>query len=62
MHEGEDEEIEARSVDYSIGSSLIYLSFPWSLAEEAYKKVKDLAVKHGLGFFNVSNQEKEIIF
>ncbi|MCP3926947.1 MAG: hypothetical protein GY714_30685 [Desulfobacterales bacterium] len=60
-YEGDDEEIEDKLVDYCIGKSLIYSSFPWSEAENAYYKVKELAEKHKLGFFNVSAGEVEIL-
>lgn len=46
--------------DYSIGQSVIYAAFAWSQAEGAYKAMRGLAVKHGVGFFDVSADEGEI--
>jgi hypothetical protein len=62
-----DEEIDNMEndsylTDYSIGREIIYAAFAWSLAEEAYEKMKSLALKHGVGFFNVSENDGEIIF
>ena len=39
---------------YSIGETLVYAAFSWSEAEDALKLTFRLAVKHGVGFFNVS--------
>ncbi|MCP4354469.1 MAG: hypothetical protein GY793_02315 [Proteobacteria bacterium] len=60
-YKGDDEEIEDKLVDYCIGKSLIYTSFPWSGAENGYYKVKESAQKHKLGFFNVSSNKVEIL-
>jgi predicted RNA-binding Zn-ribbon protein involved in translation (DUF1610 family) len=46
--------------DYSLGRSVIYGAFAWSDAEAAYKQVKKLAAKHGVGFFDVSGDEEDI--
>ncbi len=48
--------------DYSIGRSVIYAAFAWSVAELAFAEVDRLAVKHGVGFFDVSSNEGEIRF
>ena len=40
--------------DYSIGRNVIYAAFAWSEAQGAIKKTVDLAMKHNIGFFNVS--------
>lgn len=47
--------------DYSIGNDVIYAAFSWSLAEEAYDKVRELAEKHRVGFFNVSSDDGDIL-
>jgi hypothetical protein len=47
--------------DYSIGQSVIYAAFAWSQAEGAYNAMRGLAVKHGVGFFDVSADEGEIL-
>ena len=58
----DDMENESYLTDYSIGQEVIYASFSWSLTEEAYEKMKLLALKHGVGFFDVSTDDGEIIF
>ena len=42
--------------DYSVGRSVIYISFAWSEAEKAYEATSSLARRHGLGFFDVSGE------
>jgi hypothetical protein len=51
-----------RATDYSIGRSVIYACFQWSEAESAYAIVRALAVRHGVGFFNVSADDGEFWF
>jgi hypothetical protein len=46
--------------EYSLGRYVIYVSFAWSEAEAAYKQVKQLAAKHGVGFFDVSGTDGDI--
>lgn len=48
--------------DYCIGSAVIYTAFAWSVCEEAYNKMRELAEKHDVGFFNVSAEDGEILF
>lgn len=50
----------SRRTDYSLGRSVIYAAFAWSQAEAAYKLVKDLARRHGVGFFDVSGTEGDL--
>lgn len=57
----EDENLESHTVDYCIGRDVIYVAFAWSAAEEAYELMRELAEKHGVGFFNVSADNGEII-
>lgn len=59
--EVEDDDAEAHLTEYSIGHNVIYAPFAWSVAEEAYEKVKALAQKHGVGFYDVSNDDGDII-
>ena len=40
--------------DYSIGKVVIHAAFDWSCSEDAHKVVRNLACKHGIGFFDVS--------
>ncbi|RUO29571.1 hypothetical protein [Aliidiomarina soli] len=53
---------DSRVTDYSIGQNVIYSAFSWSVVEEAYPKVRELAIKHSVGFFDVSADNGEIIF
>ena len=48
--------------DYSIGKSIILASFSWSVVEEAHTKMRSLAIKHKVGFFDVSASNGEILF
>jgi hypothetical protein len=48
--------------DYCIGRDVIYVAFAWSVAEQAYDKMVELAKKHGVGFFDVSNDDGDILF
>jgi hypothetical protein len=50
-------EIEGRLAEYSIGRSLIYVGFSWSQTEAAYEATSRLAVKHKVGFFDVSSDK-----
>ena len=59
--EVEDDDADAHLTDYSIGRNVIYAAFAWSVAEEAYEKMKALAQKHGVGFFDVSSNDGDII-
>ena len=57
----EDEDLELRMVDYSIGHDVIYAAFSWSVADEAYELMRSLAEKHKVGFFDVSADDGDII-
>jgi hypothetical protein len=46
-----------RLTDYSIGRHVIYAAFAWSVAEDAYPVVRQLAVKHRVGFYDASGDE-----
>ena len=59
--EVEDDDAEAHLTEYSIGHNVSYAAVAWSVAEEAYEKVKALAQKHGVGFYDVSNDDGDII-
>ncbi len=48
--------------DHCVGRHVIYSAFAWSVAESAYLKMRELAVKHGLGFYDVSGEGGEILF
>jgi hypothetical protein len=47
--------------DHCIGRTVIYSAFPWPEAEEAYSKMRELAIKHSVGFFDVSSENGEIL-
>ena len=49
-----DEELENHLADYCVGKEVIYIAFAWSVAEEAYESMLKLALKHDVGFFDVS--------
>jgi hypothetical protein len=62
-----DDEIDRaghRLTDYSIGKHAIYAAFAWSVAEDAYESVRETAVAHNVGFFDVSGDgpDPEIYF
>jgi hypothetical protein len=58
----EEDEDNDYVTDYSIGRDVIYAAFSWSLAEQAYDKMKALAEKHKVGFFDASADEGGILF
>ena len=45
--------------DYTIGKSVIYMSFGWDSIDAAHETVVRLASKHALGFFDVSSDLAE---
>ncbi|PWF55382.1 hypothetical protein [Massilia glaciei] len=45
--------------DYTIGKSLIYITFDWDKVDEAHAAVFRLAGQHGLGFFDASSDLAE---
>ena len=47
--------------DYCIGKEVIYSTFGWSVAEQAHAKMRELAIKHSVGFFDVSDDNGEIL-
>ena len=59
--EKDEAEDNPKITDYCIGKTVIYSAFAWACAEEAHTAMKQLAIKHKIGFFDVSAQEGEII-
>jgi hypothetical protein len=57
-----DDVDDPKVTDHCIGKSVIYSAFSWSVAEEAYPKMRELAIKHSVGFFYVSTDNGEILF
>lgn len=56
-----DEDLANRITDYCIGKDVIYACFAWSLAEDAYNTMLKTALKHGVGFFDVSGNGEIIL-
>lgn len=48
--------------DYCIGRDVIYVTFAWSNAENAYEVMKRVAEKHKVGFFDASGNDGDILF
>jgi hypothetical protein len=48
--------------DHCCGNSVIYSAFAWSVADTARRTMRELAIKHGLGFYDVSGDPGEILF
>lgn len=57
----ENEDLDNHVIDYSIGKEVIYAAFSWPAAEEAYHLTRKLAKKHEVGFFDVSENDGDII-
>lgn len=59
----DDDDDDPRITDHCIGKDVIYSAFAWSCAEDAYNTMRELAIKHKVGFFDVSAVgEGEILF
>lgn len=55
-----DDVDDPKVTDYSIGKSVIYAGFAWSVAESAYEAMRSLAEKHRIGFFALSNDDAAV--
>ena len=55
-----DDPDDPKVTDYSLGRTVIYAAFAWSEAESAHRHAKELAAKHGVGFFEVSSDKGDI--
>ena len=52
-----------RLTNYSLGSAVIYAAFAYSVAEDAYNTMRNLAIQLKVGFFDVTSEDDgEIIF
>jgi hypothetical protein len=60
-HHEDNAKWEDRLTDYCIGKDVIYAAFAWSIADEAYELMKELAKQHDVGFFDVSAGDGDII-
>ncbi len=47
--------------DYRIGRDVIYASFSWKLSAEACELARELASKHGAGFFDAGGDGEIIL-
>jgi hypothetical protein len=61
-YEPAHDEDNSRLTGYTLGKSVIYVHFRWPEAKAAYATLRALAVKHRVGFFNVSASDGEIWF
>lgn len=52
---------EAFVTDYCIAENAIYLAFAWSISAEAYSSVVSTAISTGVGFFDVSASNGQIL-
>lgn len=52
---------EAFVTDYSLAENAIYMGFAWSISGQAYNHVFNTALSAGVGFFNVSGNDGEIL-
>lgn len=57
-----DDVDDPKVTDHCIGKNVIYSAFAWSVADDAYPAMRDLAIKHSVGFFDVSADNGEILF
>jgi hypothetical protein len=56
-----DDVDDPKVTDFSVGKSVIYAAFAWSEAENALATMRELAIKHNVGFFDVSADNGEIL-
>jgi len=57
-----DDVDDPKVTDHCIGNNVNYSAFSWSEAEGAYSIMRELAIKHSVGFFDVSADNGEILF
>ena len=48
------EEDSSKVTDYCCAGNLLHMAFAWSVREQAYNQVTELAKKHQVGFYDVS--------
>ncbi len=51
---------DSRVSDYCIGRSIIYITFAWSQADEAFRATFSLGQKHKVGFVDVSSDAGQV--
>lgn len=57
-----DDVDDPKVTNHCTGRNVIYSAFAWSEAEDAFSKMRELAVKHSIGFVDVSADNDEIFF
>jgi hypothetical protein len=58
-----DDDVDNENITgYTIGRDVIYVDFRWSVVEKAFNTTVLLAEKHGIGFFDVSSDNGDILF
>ena len=57
-----EETDDPRVTDYCCAHDLLYMSFSHGVAEDAHEAVRSLAIGEGVGFFDVSADDGEILF
>ena len=50
-----DPELESKLIDYTIDDDLIYMGIAYSVSDEVFDKIEELAYKHGLGYYDMFN-------
>jgi len=55
-------ELENKLIDYTIDDDLIYMGVAYSVSDEAFDKIEDLAYKYGLGYVCKNNTIKISFF
>ena len=55
-----DDYDDPKITGYTIGTTMIYIDFRWSVLQDAYKTTLEMAMKHGLGFFDVSAEDGQV--
>jgi hypothetical protein len=50
-----DPELESKLIDYTIDDDLIYMGIAYSVSDNTFDKIEELAYKHGLGYYDMFN-------
>jgi len=57
-----DDYDDPKVTDYCIGTKVIYTAFASSVSDAAHSKMRELAIKHSVGFFDVNSDNGEILY
>lgn len=52
---------EALVTDYTLAENAIYMAFAWSVSDQAYNRVFNIALSTGVGFFDVSAKNGAVL-